>query len=275
MTEDQQRNYAGIILLHALVSGKKKFPVILRGSEQVLEPVLLNLLKDERVEVKRGDYVATEKGRRVIDEKLRVQYTEFLDIISLFCAVDLSAEAAAAQDQFAYQKFYDDAYQDDAVWAAYLALPRWTDLRVAVAEFKKINPVDVVFLSFLKKGRFSATKPNWEADLVLGDIWNDMLKVVNSAWHVENFASPDDVRLIVETGTSVKFELLKIRAEIEAEKRAAEQAAAQANQGQANATAEEVVIEEYYIDDPLAYYNPWWDPYYVSPLWTVPLWVLI
>lgn len=189
----------------------------------------------------------------------------------------MSAEAKAAQDQFAYQKFYDDAYQDPAVWDQYLKLPRWVDLRVVAAEFKKINPIDVVFLSMLKSGRFDTSKSGWEVDLMLGDIWNEMMLIVNSAWHIEDFESPDDVKMLIEAGTAMMFELFKVRAEIDAyNKELAEQEAAAGQQEQAQAeTATETVIEEYVIEEPVVYYDAWWDPFYVSPLWYAPLWVVV
>lgn len=284
LSKEQQSRYAGIVLLNWISGQKNGIPAALsKGDADFIKPILQDLYNQNLLNIVTGYFVVTEQGNQVLNN-LRVRYTEYLDMFDIYCAVDLSAEADVNQDQFAFQRFYDDSLADLTAWKMYLALPRWQDLRLAVAEFKKTDPVEIVFMSFLKQGRFNTTKPGWEFELALGSVWNEMLQVCNTALCVNDLATtaPDGtvypgtaiVEEIIKRGTAVMFELFKVRKDIETAQAAATEQAAQEPSATSTETVTETVVEEVVIEEPCTYYDPWWDPYYISPYWTVPLFVL-
>jgi hypothetical protein len=77
---------------------------------------------------------------------------------------------------------------EKADWKEYLKLDRWDDLRLAVAEFKKINPVEFVFLSFVHEGRFDTRRSGWQFDLVLGSTWAEMIKIADTAVKISDLS---------------------------------------------------------------------------------------
>jgi len=266
LTTAQQQGYAETVLLRTMAVKGISFPVFLSGDDKALEPILKRLLQADKVQIEKNRYVPSETGKKLI-KQFEERYIQYLQVFDLYCAVDM------AKGEFAFSGFFDERGENDVIWKALLAQERFEDLRVAVAEFKKANPVDVVFISFLNEGRFDPEK-GWQTNLLLGDFLEEILKICNTNIHADQIE--DVIEDVVKRGSELMFELLKQEQYLK-QQAATETAAAAAepNSNSQQNDVETVETVEYEIVEPLAYYGPYWDPFYISPLWTVPLWVLL
>ena len=177
VTEERKRQFAGIYLLEYMINAPKCFSLMLENGEEDLEPVLEWLLVRDLVEIKEEErYAPTAKGRQALERFMR-RYSDFLTFFDVFCAVDLG------EGTFAMARYFE--FDDKESWKKYLGDERWEDLRVAVAAYKGIDPVEIVFMSFLNEGRFGRAATGWEFDLLLGNVWDEILNICNSALKVE------------------------------------------------------------------------------------------
>jgi len=237
-----------------------------------------NLLEVRDVEIKKKTlvkkaitekrYMPLERGRKTLETFLK-RHQEYLKLYDLYCAVDLTT------GEFAFTKYFE--FNDDD-FKAYLADERWEDMRVAVAEFKKLDPVEIVFMSFLSENRIDTDSPSWEADLTGSVVWDEILRICNSNLSSTELGYKDDkgtvsseevMKDIIKQGTQLMFDLHK-----QEEARNVQIAAEAAAQTEVQATevVEETVVEQVIVEPyPITYYDPYWDPYYISPIWLVPL----
>ncbi|MBC2607196.1 hypothetical protein [Pelagicoccus albus] len=184
VSESQKQQFAGIYLLEYMINAPKVFQLMLEDGEEDLESILEWLLVRDLIEIKDQErYAPTEKGRKAL-EKFMGRYSDFLTFFDVFCAVDLG------EGSFAFADYY--SFDGEDAWRNYLAQERWEDLRVAVANYKGIDPVEIVFMSFLNEGRFGRTETGWEFDLLLGSVWDEILQICNSALQVEQLGYDDD-----------------------------------------------------------------------------------
>lgn len=227
---------------------KQDFSVLLSGNNSLLESLFIEMLSLKLVKIENNFYKVDTKGQEFIDNFF-AKYKEFLKLYDIFCAVDLTA------GEFAFKKFYD--FDTDEEYKVYLNQVRFDDVRVAVCEFKKIDPIEMVYLSFLNEGRIDTSK-NWQFDLISDLMWDEILAICNSAIPLEDLLVDDAIQDIIQQGSQIMMDLLK-----EESKRALEDLK--------NSTTESYNEEVTVWEDEVVYYEPYlYDPYYVSPCW---LWV--
>lgn len=152
-----------------------------------LEPALEQMMTQGWISIqspKDADafYIPTEAGKARAFH-FQTRYSEFLRVFDIFCAVDLKA------GEFALASYFD---LSESAWSKFIEEPRWDDLRVAVAEYKGIDPIEVVFLSFLQEKRFGSDQPGWQFDLLLGDTWKDVVAVCNNSISVDQLGYEDE-----------------------------------------------------------------------------------
>lgn len=179
VSESEKKQFASTFLLQRMVNRREYFPIWLEGQDKDLEPILEFMLTRDLVEIKDNKYVPTNKGHQSLT-RFAERYTDFLKNFDVYCAVDLE------EGDFAFNKWFD--FEDDSLWENYLNEDRWEDLRVAVAEYKGLNPVEIVFMSFINENRFGNTGQGWQFDLLLGSIWDDILEICNSALSIDDLA---------------------------------------------------------------------------------------
>lgn len=255
ITDGEKKKFAGIYLLDYMVEFEKTFPVLLEGNNDSLEPILEGLLVDEYVSIENKEsYNVTALGKEAAHQ-FAGRYREFLKFYDVFCAVDLE------QGVFAFEQYFQHDSQE--AWEKYLHQDNWSDMRIAVARFKKINPVEIVFMSYLNEDRFGRNNEGWQFDLLLGSIWDEIADVVNSAISWEDLGYEDEESVveanvimedIVTQGASLMLELVKREG---ANKK--EEYAAESSRSQSHRDSEGLEIVEYFDD--------YIDPYYVSPYW--------
>lgn len=262
VTKEKSREFAGIFLLERMVNTPRTFPLLLDGDDTHLEELLTWLMSKDYVEIKdESRYAPTQKGREVV-VRFKRRYQDFLKNFDIYCAVDLEA------GEFAFEKFWD--YEDETAWCNYLEEDRWEDLRVAVAAFKKLDPVEIVFMGFINEGRFRTSGVGWQFDLLLGSTWDDILEVCNTALTVDDLGYENDegefisgeavLKDVISQGAELNMELWKEEAEMEDD----EDDAYDDGRPPERPVVREVVVEEIHHDVYHGYYH---DPFYISPVW--------
>lgn len=262
VNEDQKKFFAGIYILDYMINAPKKFPLYLEGNDADLEPVLEWLLIKEFVKIENKEfYSPTEQGKTKLKDFL-LRYTEFIKIFDIFCAVDLE------EGEFAFS-YVDNFGSDNSGWKQFLKDERWDDLRVAVAEFKKINPIEIVFMSFINENRFGRNSEGWQFDLLLGTVWDEILNICNSAIHIEDLgyqegsdviSGEDVITDIVTQGSAIMIDINKsIDEEIQAELNCE-------YEDRDDIEAPEFILEERIV------YESYYDPFYISPFWCLIYW---
>ena len=268
LSEERKKQYAGVYLLEYMINRPASFDLLLSEDDSDLESILENLLVKGYVDIKdKAKYVPTQEGRAVLQGFLE-RYTEYLNVFDVYCALDLEA------GEFAFAHYFDLRERD--TWKEFLNDDRWDDLRIAVAECKKMDPIEVVFMSFIAEGRFGRDHTGWQFDLLLGSVWDEIMEICNAAIHYQELGytdgdeeiSPEQViEDIICQGAELMIELHEKDAKLA---RPIEHADSNGSNIGDDAE-EEYVVEEVIVEDwPVSDYYGYRDPYYLSPGWRRP-----
>jgi DNA-binding PadR family transcriptional regulator len=241
-----------------IVNEKNVIPLYLEEKEADLEPVLEYMMMKDYLSVENREfYTPTDKGREIL-RRFMLRYSEFLKIFDIYSAVDLE------EGSFAFEEYFN--ITDEREWNKYLNDERWEDLRVAVVVYKRLNPVEIVFMSFLQEGQFGNRGEGWQFDLLLGSIWEDILDICNTALTASDLGYVDEDGTFID-GNMVLEDVIIQGAELNLALHKQEQNLHQENYNFNNNGYGVVNIEtevyEHYCRDPR----------YISPLWTSSLFV--
>ena len=181
--EESCHQMAALVLLDRLVAEPEKYHAgMMDEDDNLMEPLFDFMMREDLISVGEDDHFSpTEKGRKAY-QTLLDQQQSYLANFDVYAAVDL------AEGRFG------DAERDN------LDAPNWTDLRVAAAEYKGIDPYRMVFLSMLADGTFFEN-PGWKFDILLGSsFFKELEGIVGSQIGVEELGYQD------EDGTPVSGE---------------------------------------------------------------------
>lgn len=242
LTTDNKKTYKAIILLNEMINGSHKFRTVDNGDDSVLESLFIELMSKGYVQTVGINYEPTNKGRDIFDTFMK-RYTEYLKVYDIFSYVDLE------KGEFAFASYFD--FDTDDAWLSFVDNERFDDLRIAVALFKKLDPAEIVFMSFINENRFDTTSSGWQIDLMADNDWAEIEQIIDVAIKPEEVGD-DAMEDMINQGSELMIKLLQ--EEIDQQK-------------QNNEYDEETIVEE----ETVAYYEPYYDPYYVSPIWLVPL----
>ena len=137
-------------------------------------------------------YKATDKGHEVYQDLVK-QLEAYVTHFEVYAYVDLE------------QGIFGDPEKD------LLEGEKWSDLRVAVAEHKGIDPYRVVFLAMLSAETFYEN-PDWKFDLSMGTLFQEMKQIVIEQLHVDDLGYSDSegkvsgeeiIREIIEQGSEL------------------------------------------------------------------------
>ena len=268
MDANQKKSYKSIILINEMLVKQRQFKITFNGDDAMLEPYFVELLAKNYLAVEGGLYKVTKAGEEVFNTFVS-RYKEYLRVYDIYSCVDI------ANGQFAFEHIFDF---DEEQWNTYKNESRFYDVRIAVSNFKKINPHEIVFMSFINENRFDTSSTGWQFDLLADNVWDEIDKIVNTAITIDDLGGIEVMENIVGQGNELMRTL--INKEIEIKKKDLEEAKSRASAAavNSNSSSEEeeyivettTVIEEY--EDDLVYYDPYfYDPYYYSPIWVVPL----
>jgi hypothetical protein len=244
LTNDNKKSFKAIILLNEMVNGAHKFQTVANGDDSVLEPLFIELMSKGYVTTSGMNYVVTAKGQEAFDTFMK-RYTEYLKVYDVFSFVDLE------KGEFAFARYFD--FETDDAWIDFTNNERFDDLRIAVAIFKKIDPAEIVFMSFINENRFDTASAGWQMDLISDNEWNEIEEICNTAIKPDEVGE-DAMLDLIGQGSELMIKLLE-----EEEK--------QNQNNNNNGGGGGTIVEE----ETVTYYEPYYDPYYVSPVWLLPL----
>lgn len=262
---EERLAFVSLVLLNRIINFQHYFNVNDKeGDDFYLNTYLDHMHNKGMLEVQDNKYIPTDKGREEL-VKLYDKYDEYLKVFDIFCAVDLE------KGEFAFSSMYDES-MDDEQWDAFLADERFSDVRVAVCDFKGINPIEIVFLSFLREERFDFNQKGWQFNLTSAGIWGEIENICNTAISVDYLNEDGVLEDVIRQGSEIAIDLIKTAEEILAAEEENEEFDEEYEE--TVTTTEEVVeyvdiVEEPYY--PYDYYGGYYDPFYVSPIWVVPV----
>ena len=268
---EQRTQFEGIVVLWMMIQKEEIIEIIGDEDSEILDPVMQELYNQRLVEIKkegllkdRQFWIVSEKGHQHLEKFMR-RYTDFLKMIDIYCAVNLGDPPSDDPDEgpFAFERWFD--FESEDAFGAYLDQERFQDLRVAVAIFKSMDPVEIVLMAFLNEGRLYCEE-GWQWKLMTDEIWEEIIEICNSNFHPEDLgydgpdgwiSGEDVISEVIEVGTKVMIELLE------------EEARQQPDDDDDDDDDDDEyaeVYEEYYDPivyvDPIGYWSPWYDPYY-------------
>ena len=156
-------------------------------------------------------YKATDKGHEVYQDLVK-QLEAYVTHFEVYAYVDLE------------QGIFGDPETD------LLEGDKWSDLRVAVAEHKGIDPYRVVFLAMLSAETFYEN-PDWKFDLSMGTLFQEMEQLVLEQLHVDDLGYSESegkvsgeevIRDIIEQGSELVSKRKSSEQEIKGKKQAEE-----------------------------------------------------
>jgi hypothetical protein len=256
ISDEQKMEFAAVYLLEYMINTPYSPPIFLDGNDQDLETILEWLMAKKLIAIKDDqNYIPTEKGREHL-KKWMARYSEYLTMFDIFCAVDLES------GEFAFEAWHE--FETDARFQNYLDDDRWDDLRVAVANYKDMNAVEIVFMNFINEHRFGRNESGWQFDLLLGSVWDEILDICEHSVQWQELGYNDEqgevpaeavIEDIITQGTEIMLDLLGERPPVEINGKSAQ------------------IDAEYYVDevDPPEFdsehYKYYLDPKYKSNNW--------
>ena len=174
---------------------------------------LLNFMEGRGTLIVEEDnyYKATDKGHEVYQDLVK-QLEAYVTHFEVYAYVDLE------------QGIFGDPETD------LLEGDKWSDLRVAVAEHKGIDPYRVVFLAMLSAETFYENS-DWKFDLSMGTLFQEMKQIVLEQLHVDDLGYSDSegkvsgeevIRDIIEQGSELAAKRKSREQEIKGRKQAEE-----------------------------------------------------
>lgn len=295
LTEEQRLSYQALYVLYLITEKKVLFPNFLTGnlkfaqeSVDFLESKKLivqqeNIIEGKKilgVSVEKSDahwvYEPSKEACQIVDQH-RKQFREFLTFYDVYGHVDPSS------GEFAFSKIKKHLLKENGkeAWESYKNKDRWVDYRVPVAVYKGLDPREFIFFSFMEEGRFIPTEKDtenvWAKNLFLGDIWEELYGVLNSApiWEEqgddENPATKIMEAIIVEGAKVLKKQRKKLQKFIKNQDNIIgleEELEVLEGEHAADDEDEYDYYEEYY-EDPIYYHHG----YYYTPLSSPLFWV--
>ena len=197
---------------------------LIETDDQGLEPLLKFMEERGTLTVSEENYyLPTAKGEDVYQhlvEQLKAYVVHF--------------------DVFAYVDLEEGAFGDPKT--DLLEGDQWSDLRVAVAEYKGIDPYRVVFLALMSTDNFYEN-PDWKFDLSLGTLFDEMEQIVQDQLCVEDLSYKDEEEQV--SGDDVIRDIIEQGNLLAKERRREEQETEDKEQTEATPD-EQIITQTYY-----------------------------
>ncbi len=197
---------------------------LIETDDQGLEPLLKFMEERGTLTVSEENYyLPTAKGEDVYQhlvEQLKAYVVHF--------------------DVFAYVDLEEGGFGDPKT--DLLEGDQWSDLRVAVAEYKGIDPYSVVFLALMSADKFYEN-PDWKFDLSLGTLFDEMEQIVQDQLCVEDLSYKDEEEQV--SGDDVIRDIIEQGNLLAKERRREEQETEDKEQTEATPD-EQIITQTYY-----------------------------
>ena len=168
-------------------------------------------------------YKATDKGHEVYQDLVK-QLEAYVTHFEVYAYVDLE------------QGIFGDPETD------LLEGDKWSDLRVAVAEHKGIDPYRVVFLAMLSAETFYEN-PDWKFDLSMGTLFQEMEQIALEQLHVDDLGYSESEGKV--SGEEVIRDIIEQGSELAAKRKSREQVIKGRKQAE-ESPDEQVITTTYY-----------------------------
>ena len=169
-------------------------------------------------------YKATDKGHEVYQDLVK-QLEAYVTHFEVYAYVDLE------------QGIFGDPETD------LLEGDKWSDLRVAVAEHKGIDPYRVVFLAMLSAETFYEN-PDWKFDLSMGTLFQEMKQIVQEQLYVDDLGYSDSEGKV--SGEEVIRDIIEQGSELVAKRKSSEQEEIKGRKQAEESPNEQVITTTYY-----------------------------
>ncbi|MEC8940681.1 MAG: hypothetical protein VYC92_07140 [SAR324 cluster bacterium] len=199
---------------------------LIETDDEGLEPLLKFMEERGTLMVSEGNfYLPTAKGEEAY-QHLVEQLEAYVVHFDVFAYVDLE------EGTFGDPK--TDLLEGD----------QWSDLRVAVAEHKGIDPYRVVFLALMSADKFYEN-PDWKFDLSLGTLFDEMEQIVLDQLCVADLSYKDEDEEEEVSGEDVIRDIIEQGNSLAKERRREQQETEEKEQTEA-APDEQVITQSYY-----------------------------
>jgi len=161
---------------------------LVEKDQEKLEPILKFMEERSILTVGVDNYYKISKKGLELYSQLVDQLESYLMYFDVFAYVDLE------------NGIFGDPNND------LLEGNQWTDLRVAIAEFKGMDPFRVVFLAMMSDEKFFEN-PDWKFELGLGTLFDELEQIVKDQVSVNDLSYEDDIGIV--NGEDVIRDILK------------------------------------------------------------------
>ena len=247
------KTFKSIIILNEMISNKRLFKTIFNGEDKLLEPLFVDLLSRGYLTIQGDTYVTTDLGNKSFDLFMK-RYEEYLKVFDIYSFVDLE------RGEFAFSNYF--LFDTDDQWNAFKSDQRFDDVRIAVALYKKLDPHEIVFMSFINENRFDTKSTGWQIDILSDEIWNEIDQIVATAITPEQLGDESVILDIINQGTAIMIDLIKKEEENNKNK------LANAQQYDNYET-----YETYEVIEDIDYYDSYYDPLFVPIFWIGPIFI--
>lgn len=233
-----------------------------------LGDLIQQMVSDGMLELDSREYRISRQGKQEL-EQMAERYHSLVEHYDIFGHVDLDASCFLEPGDDVNEQIMIDGQP----------YPRFIDLRVAVMRFKGISPFDMVFLNLLREGRI-AKGDNWEFDIALGDeVFKEVQEIVNTAYTVKDLTELGKTNEHGEIpGSDILKDVIVAGNQTNQDRRLAQEHTP-GNDQPASDTAIKVAVthttfqqqEPLFVEynyEPYGYYESYYDPFYVEPVWT-------
>ena len=261
---DERFKFITLIIISRIVNYQQYPSVKLEGWDMFIKDHVKYMESNGLLEIRNEKYIPTQKGREYL-KNFFAKYFEFLKMFDVFSLVDTDS------GEFAFEKYYD--FNTDQEWDKYKDQERFSDVRVAVAEFKKLSPTEIVFMSFLDEGKFETMEdgkdiPKWQIAITDENLWKEIEDICNTAISLEYLRDEQEViEDIVKKGSELMIKLFKKEKDLDTQRQQDEEEQEEIVETVTTEEYVEVVEPPFYTYD---YFDPYYDIYYVSPIWFSP-----
>ena len=281
MTSEMRELFQNIYVTRRMVNDPLNISVLFEEPYNWLQDIVGRLYQKDWVELKGTYFAPAALGR----EKIAIyenRYYDFLKMMDGFHSVNYGTAT------FAIASYLD---MDDATYHAYIndnKTHSWQDFRIAVAERKNLDPLEIVYMAFLRGKKFDTHPNGWQFAVASGEMWDEVVRVCNSAIHMDQLGDPEagisweqDIDALITAGSELFIDLMNRQAREDTARAAERVAAAKAErvyqevEGTPITTPETVRyvarVEPVYYP-PESYRSHAVNPLYLSPIWYVPYW---
>lgn len=142
-SETEKKQLVSAFLLDKMVNEGIKIQNNGENGFSDFEPFLRFMLHENVIQEEEEFYRVTEKGKTVLIRFLTIYQNYFMHF-DIFSYVDIDRR------EFAFEKYLE--YDNNKLWSEYLDKDCWDDLRLAVCQYKNINPRMMIFMSYFCEG---------------------------------------------------------------------------------------------------------------------------